>query len=150
MYICVSKNNETTAYFVNALKIGTFQNSNQFSKGGPLEKSYFFIFSKLFYFTLEYHMGLSQCNVRNLECWNKPCWPDVTQSWWCSNTCAQSRHHTAPPPAIHGFVTIIYLFIIIYSIESLHLDRCFKTKRWFGFMHSSIQCSCSSIQVFAV
>ena len=52
------KNKETTAYFVIALKLGNFQNSKQFSKGGPLEKSYLFNFSKSFYFTLEYHMGL--------------------------------------------------------------------------------------------
>ena len=52
------KNEETTAYFVNALKIGNFWNSKQFSKGGPLEESYFLNFSKTFYFTLEYHMGL--------------------------------------------------------------------------------------------
>ena len=56
--VSIFKDDETTAYFVNALKIGTFQNSKQFSKGGPLEKSYFFNFSKSFYFTLEYHMGL--------------------------------------------------------------------------------------------
>ena len=43
----------------NAWKIGTFQNSEQFSKGGPLEKSYFFNFSKSIYFTLEFHMGPS-------------------------------------------------------------------------------------------
>ena len=30
----------------NAWKIGTFQNSEQFSKGGPLEKSFFPNFSK--------------------------------------------------------------------------------------------------------
>ena len=31
----------------------------QFSKGGPLEKSYFFNFSKSIYLTWEFHMGSS-------------------------------------------------------------------------------------------
>ena len=42
----------------NAWKIGTFQNSEQFSKGGPLEKSFFPNFSKSFYSTLEYNIGI--------------------------------------------------------------------------------------------
>ena len=54
----VSQNEETTAYIVKALKIGTFQNFEQFLKGEPLEDSYFFNLLKSFYFTLEYHIGL--------------------------------------------------------------------------------------------
>ena len=42
----------------NAWKIGTFQNSEQFSKGGPLEKSFFPKFSKSFYSTLEYNISI--------------------------------------------------------------------------------------------
>ena len=42
----------------NAWKIGTFQNSEQFSKGGPLEKSFYQNFSKSFYSTLEYNISI--------------------------------------------------------------------------------------------
>ena len=32
-------------------------------------------------------------------------------------------HCSAPPPAIHGFVTFIYIFTIIYNSDSIHLDK---------------------------
>ena len=69
MDVCISKDDKTTAYFENALKIDNFCNSGNF-QGGTLEKKFFCQFFKitLFHFGKSYGPIFMQCkDIRMLK-----------------------------------------------------------------------------------